>query len=162
MTIDRRDVAGWMLRCRPDVWDVEAAAAASPAPLPFGLQRTYRSSLPEPGDPVLLWTGGRGRRRGVAATGAVVAPADVRAESRLWRDPARGDDPLPYLDVALHFLPVPVTPEELRDVEELQDLEILRVPRAPNPSMVTLRQLRALHRLIGAVAAADVVDAPTP
>ncbi len=151
MTISRIDVAGWILRCRPDYWDVDEARRRSPEPLPFSLQPTYRLALVLPGDPVFLFIGGSGRGSGggagVAAVGTVDGPPKESITSELWLNPEQGNKSRPYVSVQWTFLAEPIPRRELVDTWDLRHLELLRVPRALNPSLVRIGELRALQRL---------------
>ena len=149
MPVSRDDAAGWMLRCRPTVWDLDAVRAR-PGPVPFALARTYRRHLLHVGDPVFLWVGGGGAGSGLAATGSVVAPATDRVEPSLWRDSERAADEQPYADVALDFLPAPIAPNDVRAVAALAGLELLCTPRAGNPTIVRNGELGALQDLVAA------------
>ena len=158
MPIERNDVAGWILRCRPDVWDLEQVRAQGPQPVPFGIQPTYRAGLIEVGDPVFLWVAGAAAHRGLTAVGEVTSAPSERVEPDLWLDARRRDADQPYLDVQLRFFEAPIRPTVLREVWDLRDMELLRVPRALNPSIVKIRELRALQRLISHIATDDLGD----
>ena len=148
MAIARSDVAGWILRTRPDLWDIDAARAAGATPVPFALQRTYRTGIVAEGDPVFLWAAGRAG--GIVAAGVVTAAVAERVEPRLWRDGGRGAAVRPYIDVRLDFLTAPVASAAVAGAHALARLEVLHVPRAPNPSVVTAPELAALRELVAA------------
>ena len=70
---DGTQVAAWVFKANPDVWDVEAHLARHGSVDRWTLAPGYRGDLLAAGHPAVLWL--TGRRAGVIAAGTVTGPA---------------------------------------------------------------------------------------
>lgn len=70
---DGTEVAGWVFKANPEVWDVEAHLAGHGSVDRWTLAPGYRGDLLEAGHPAVLWL--TGRRAGVIAAGTVTGAA---------------------------------------------------------------------------------------
>lgn len=70
---DGTEVAAWVFKANPEVWDVEAHLARHASVDRWTLAPGYRGDLVAAGHPAVLWL--TGRRAGVIARGRVTGPA---------------------------------------------------------------------------------------
>jgi hypothetical protein len=133
-SVTRDTLGAWLIKARPEPGSevVGLIAAGGGTITSRCVSRGYRADLMAPGDRVLLWVSGDGRRttRGVWGVGRVTGPVE--------------DGAVP-LDLPL--LPEPIAAGELL-AAGIDDLEVQRMPQGSNPSWVSADQLAALERLL--------------
>lgn len=137
---DGTEVAAWLFKANPAVWDVVGAIEAGEPIDRWPMVPSYRVHLVAPGQPAVLWvTGGRGARTtGVWATGRIASEPYLAERSR-------GGEPRPWVDLDLDVLPAPVRLLELLDDERFARCEIVRAPRVSSPVAITAPELAAIE-----------------
>lgn len=149
MPVSLDDLGAWLLKANGDTSDVAERAARGEDVARWCVQRSYRTALMGPGQPVLLWVSGSRRvAPGVWAVGTVTGrvlptgppePTDGARAARRQHVPVT----LRWLDEADR-----VPRDAVRADPRLADLEVLRQPMAANPSFATRAQWAALlHHL---------------
>jgi EVE domain len=144
---DGTEVAAWLFKANPAVWDVVGAIAAinaDPGAEPIDrwpMVASYRIDLVAPGQPCVLWvTGGRtARTTGVWGMGHVTTEAYLDASDR------RPDDTKPWAGLDLEFLTQPIPLAELAADERFARAEIIRAPRVSSPVALTADELWAIE-----------------
>ena len=133
------EVAAWVFKANPEVWDVEGHLARAGAVDRWPLAPGYRGDLLAAGHPALLWmTGGRA---GVIAAGAVAGPAydDHDESTGRWRRWA----PVHLAAVA------PVRKADLIANPRFRGSEVVRLPRLGSPLGLTTPELEVVEDVIG-------------
>ena len=128
------EVAAWVFKANPDVWDVEGHLASHGAVNRWTLAPGYRGDLIAAGHPAVLWL--TGARAGVIAAGRVTGSAyeDLDADDgRLRR----------WVPVALDAVDPVRKPTLLAD-PRCQRLEMVRSARLGSPLALTQAELDAL------------------
>lgn len=152
---DGTQVAAWMLKANPEVWDVEAALRDGRDLDTWRLAPSYRVELVAPGHPCVLWvtgTGAAAARAGVRALGVVTTdpyPDVGDPDDPAWGDPAAARVVRPYVGVHLEVLAEPLSRAEVRADPRLADLEVLRRPRMGSPLAVRADELAAMQESVG-------------
>jgi hypothetical protein len=136
-TRDGLEIAAWMLKANPDVWDVIGHLNAGRVIDSWGVMPGYRADLMEPGDRCFVWvTGPRGASwtPGIWAMGTVTAP------------PVPSEDEGLRLRVGLdvHGLEPRLSRQELKSDPRFVAAEILRLPRMGNPLVITPAEVAAI------------------
>lgn len=142
--ITRETIAGWLVRSSAHGAGELFTARQGGRPIDrWCVASNYRSALMRPGDPIVLWVSGDGRRfaRGVWGWGNVTGSARPMPDAHDGR-----------LSVPVHIelLDRPVTDAELR-AAGIGDLEVQRQPMGSNPSWISVPQLQGLRQLAGVV-----------
>jgi len=142
---DGTEVAAWMFKAKPEVWDVIGAiraCLADPSAPPidsWGLVDNYRVALVHAGQPCVLWvTGGRhSPTTGVWAMGHVTTEPYPAPE---------GDDGglRPHVGLELDLLASPIRLIELATDERFARAEIIRAPRVSSPVALTGEEWEAI------------------
>ncbi|GAA1037691.1 hypothetical protein GCM10009557_51760 [Virgisporangium ochraceum] len=128
------DLGAWLLKANGDHSDVAERAARRDDVARWCVQRSYRTALMAPGQPVLLWVSGSRRvTPGVWAVGTLTGRVST------------GDGRRQHVPVALRWLEEPVPRDALRTDPRLGDLEVLRQPMAANPSVATRAEYEAIR-----------------
>lgn len=138
--VSTTSLGAWLLKTDPASPGTQTLLTAGPCELTRCVRRSYRTSLMEPGQPVLLWVSGRDPRTpaGVHAAGLVTgAPR-----------PAAGGDER-RLEVGLSLEPVdpPVLRADLLADPVLSRIEVIRMPAGSNPSYLSREELARLRQL---------------
>lgn len=139
---DGTEVAAWVFKANPEVWDVEGHLARAGAVDRWPLAPGYRGDLLTAGQPALLWlTGGRA---GVIAAGAVAGPAyddhdHDQTHRRRWRRWA----PVRLAAVA------PARKAALLADPRFHRAEVVRLPRLGSPLALTTPELEVVEDAIG-------------
>jgi hypothetical protein len=136
-TRDGVEIAAWMLKANPDVWDVIGHLAAGRVIDSWGVMPGYRAELMGPGDRCFVWvTGPRGAwwTPGIWAAG-VVASRPMASDEQGRR--LRAGLEVRALD---EILPR----RELRADPRFAAAEILRLPRMGNPLILTPAELAVI------------------
>lgn len=137
--VSRETLGSWILKCNPAVTNLSELIEHGVRS--WCVQKTYRTTLFEPGQPVLLWVSGSARATptpGIWATGHLTGPAE-------WRSSASGEPPKYVVPLTLEFLPEPIPRALLVAHPDLADLEVIRQPQMSNPSFATRTQYAALR-----------------
>jgi hypothetical protein len=127
-------LGAWLLKADPAQGAVEELARSGFATVSTRCVRpSYRTSLVEAGQPVLLWVSGRDPRHppGLHATGWTTGPVDAGPDG-------------PLMPVRLEPLVPPVPRQALVEHPTLGSIEVLRMPAGSNPSYLTVSQYAAL------------------
>lgn len=143
---DGSQVAAWLFKAKPEVWDVigaiEAAFVDPEAPRigSWEMAASYRVDLVQPGHPCVLWvTGGRhSTTTGMWGMGEVTTPPEFHP---------RSDDGRPRYEVGieLELSSEPVRLVELAADERFARAEIIRAPRVSSPVALTGEEFAALE-----------------
>lgn len=138
---DGTEVAAWVFKANPEVWDVEAHLAVHGPVERWTLAPGYRGNLLAAGHPAVLWL--TGRRAGVIATGTVIG--------------ASYDDLDEDTGALRRWAPVRLAPvDPVRKATLLADprcrrLEMVRSARLGSPLALTRTELDAIEDLVGSV-----------
>ena len=134
-------LGAWLLKVDPAGPGARELLAGGPREVTRCVRRSYRTSLMEPGQPVLLWVSGRDAR----------IPAGVHAQGRITGvpQPADGAD-AQQLEVSVHLVPVdpPVLRAQLLADPVLSRIEVVRMPAGSNPSYLGREELARLRELL--------------
>ena len=134
MRVTLDDLGAWLLKANGDHSDVAERAARREDVAHWCVQRSYRTALMEPGQPVLLWVSGSRRvTPGIWAVGTLTGAVSTDA-GRRQRVPVR-----------LRWLDGPVPRQAMRTDPRLAGLEVLRQPMAANPSFATRAEYTAIR-----------------
>ncbi len=136
---DGTEVAAWVFKANPDVWDVEAHLARHGSIDRWPVLPGYRGDLLAAGHRAVLWL--TGRRSGVIATGTVTGPAydDLHEETGRRRR---------WAPVELHGVE-PVRKAALLADPRGQRLEMVRSARLGSPLALTRDELDAVDDHLG-------------
>jgi hypothetical protein len=139
----REDVAAWVLKGSPDIYDVEGALVADDPFESWRLSPSYRLDLIAVGDPCLLWVSGKDR--GFRASGEVTGlPSVDQGGTRHWVKLREKKKVRPYLPVDLRPIPKILEPELLAD-PRFEGAEVIRIRQMSNPSYLTRSQFEAVR-----------------
>lgn len=152
---DGTEVAGWLFKANPAVWDVLGAIEDRNRGGAGGLDSwpmaaSYRVDLVRPGHPCVLWVTG-GRRlptTGAWAMGTVTTEPYV---DHADPDQARSTDPLRrralryHVGVDLDVASEPVALADLVDDGRFERAEIVRAPRVSSPVALTAEEWAAIE-----------------
>ena len=155
---DGTEVAAWMFKANPAVWDVVEAlrlhheSSGDRRIESWRMAHSYRVDLVHTGQPCVLWvTGGRrSPHAGVWAIGHVssepyldvVDPLDS-----LWVDRTTQDRVRPYVGVELDVFEGPILLSELLHDQRFSGAEIRRAPRVASPVALTSQEMSAILEL---------------
>jgi predicted RNA-binding protein with PUA-like domain len=151
------NLGAWLLRCNPEVWDLPAFMDDGYYSIgSWSVVRNYRSRMMAPGQRVVLWATGDGKRiaRGIWGLGWVTGqahdyvPDDLDADDiGYWLDEAAnaGADNAVAVDIPL--LDAPITDAELK-AAGITDLEVQIQTQGSNPSWIGKEQLARLEALL--------------
>jgi len=139
-SITRENLGAWLVKADPESgshlsrWVEEGGKVVGS----WCVVRGYRSELMAPGDKILLWVSGNGRRvpRGIWGLGHVTGPVDDTG-------------PRPAVPLDLPLLDEAVPAEDLL-AAGITDLEVQRMPQGSNPSWISKGQLTRLTPLLPA------------
>ncbi|CAA9242996.1 MAG: hypothetical protein AVDCRST_MAG76-1870 [uncultured Acidimicrobiales bacterium] len=139
MLRDGTEVAAWVFKANPDVWDVEGHLARHGSVERWCVVPGYRGDLLAAGQPAVLWL--TGRRAGVIAVGTVTGGAScdldpVQGRLRRWA---------PVRLVAVD----PVHKATLLADPRFQRPEVVRTPRLGSPLALTRAELDAVEESLG-------------
>lgn len=148
-------VGAWMLKARPDIWDIGSAIEQRLDLDWWRLADTYRADLVDVGHPCALWIT-RGDNRvpsGIWALGQVTGEVHVDSgdpDDPLWVDRVAQKQLRPRVPVHLRVLSQPLTREQIAADPRLSGLEILRVPRIGNPAAIRPDEWETILDLVDA------------
>lgn len=134
-------LGAWLLKVNPAGTSPSELLAGGPRDVTRCVRRSYRTSLMEPGQPVLLWVSGRDPR----------TPAGVHARGRIagFPQPGTGTDPR-QVEVSVRLVPVdpPVLRAQLLADPVLSRIEVVRMPAGSNPSYLGREEFARLRELL--------------
>lgn len=159
-TITRDNLGAWLIKCDPESkYDLPSAIEAGlEVVYNWSVSRGYRSQMMEPGDKVILWVSGNGRRmtRGIWGVGWVTS--HVRdtvhnnvepGEETFWHSEA---DRLAVTNDVSVDIPLFEDGDEISSeallAAGITDLEVQMQAQMANPSWVTKEQLAAIEALL--------------
>ena len=143
---DGTEVAAWLFKAKPEVWDVigaikaKLADPAAPGITSWEMAASYRVDLVSPGQPCVLWvTGGRkSPATGVWGVGEIATPP--------WPDSFREDGRQRFeVGLDLELVAEPVRLIELAGDERFSRAEIIRAPRVSSPVALTAAEFEAIE-----------------
>jgi len=157
-TITAANLGAWLLRCNADgVWDLPGFIEDGGDSIDnWSVVDNYRSRMMKPGDRVLFWVSGNGRRmaRGIWGTGYVagyvqdVLPdVDDAGEVSYWFNEAARVAVTNSIDVDIPLFDSAVTDTDLR-ATGVDYLEVQRQPQGSNPSWISIDELADLEALL--------------
>lgn len=170
--VDESRLGAWVLKCNPDVWDLEGFLADGERHIDnWSVAENYRSAMMQHGQPVLFWVSGSRRKRlppGLWGSGWVIGSVgtevvEVDREEPDAGEPTEGDQAERadywldeqyrvkarfFVPVALQLWDAPVEVDALRSVAGLAGMELLRQPQMSNPSWLTTQELAAVEPLL--------------
>jgi hypothetical protein len=156
--ITAQNLGAWLLRCNPEgVWDLPGFVADGGEWIDdWSVVKNYRSEMMKPGDRVVLWVSGNGRRmaRGIWGVGYItsyfqdeIPQASDADEVGYWLDEEARLAVTNSIDVDIPLFDTPVTDAELK-MAGIGDLEVQRQPQGSNPSWISIEQLTRLLPLL--------------
>jgi hypothetical protein len=143
-------IAAWILKARPDMWDIAGWLRSDEPAGSWRLAESPRVDLLAPGQRCFLWvTGPAGARLtpGIWAAGTVTGEVFEQAgdpDDPRWTDLEAQRQTRPFVPVDLERLSEPIARSELRDDPRFSMSEILRAPRVGNPVVLTPGELAVL------------------
>ncbi|MFN8050929.1 MAG: EVE domain-containing protein [Acidimicrobiales bacterium] len=136
---DGTEVAAWLFKANPVVWDVVGAIRAGEPIDAWPMVDNYRVDLVHPGHPCVLWvTGGRN-----APTTGVWGIGEVSSEPYV-QPSSRNESEQPWVGLDLDLLDAPVRLRELVADERFGRCEIVRAPRVSSPVALTADEFTAI------------------
>jgi hypothetical protein len=137
---DGTEVAAWMFKANPEVWDVLGAIRHGEPIDSWPMVSSYRVDLVAPGQPCALWvTGGRGAKTtGLWGRGVITGEPYWEVVER------KPDEPKPWVEFEMEFLDDAIPLLELASDERFARAEIIRAPRVSSPVALTAEQLSAI------------------
>lgn len=144
------EIGAWILKARPDVWDIAGWLRSDEPAGSWRLADSGRVELLAPGQRCFLWITGPASARltpGVWAAGeitGVVEHRDGDLDDPRWTDHDAQRQSRPFVPVDLTRLAEPIPRAELRHDPRFAMAEILRAPRVGNPVVVTPEELDVL------------------
>ena len=139
MLRDGTEVAAWVFKANPDVWDVEGHLARHGSVERWTVGPGYRGDLLAAGQPAVLWL--TGRRAGVIAVGSVTGAAFPELDADDGR--LRRWAPVRLLAVD------PVRKAALLSDHRFHRPEVVRTPRLGSPLALTRAELDAVEESLG-------------
>jgi EVE domain len=152
---DGTEVAAWMFKANPDVWDVLGFLRSGVEVDSWRMARSYRVELVRPGHPCVLWvTGPTGSAHipGVWAIGRITGePFDDVGDpdDHRWRDHAAQRQVRPFVETRMDVLAEPLARAELAGDPSFAPAEILTRPRMGSPLALRAAELAAITERIG-------------
>ena len=148
--ISEIDVGGWLLRCNPKVWDVDAALGAGVVISGWRVVPSYRLELIRADQPVALWvTGPRtSGRRGIWFAGHMTGEIGEDVGDEHWVDEEEQNTISVYAGVRLAAVNPWITSARIEADPRTQNLEVIRAPQIANPSYITSEEHEALADLM--------------
>ena len=144
------EIAAWILKARPDVWDIAGWLASDEPADSWRLAESPRVDLLAPGQRCFLWITGPASARltpGIWAAGTVTGDVvwrDGDLDDPRWTDREAQRQTRPFVPVILERLDAMIPRSELREDPRFAMAEILRAPRVGNPVVVTPGELDVL------------------
>ena len=144
------DIAAWIFKARPDLWDIESWLASDEPADSWRMADGPRVDLLAPGQRCFLWVTGAARARltpGIWAAGRITGDVFVQAgdhDDARWTDREAQRQERPFVPVELDRLVEPIPRVELRADPRFSTSEILRAPRVGNPVVLTPGELAVL------------------
>jgi EVE domain len=152
MTIGRtpkgEDIAGWVLKGDPKVYDLDAELEARGVVRNWSVYgKTYRPELMAEGQRCFLWRSGPDGA--IVAAGHVTGPVyEAQADVAEWIDQSKAVAADLFVPVELYELDEPIPRAALRDHPVLSQVEFLRAQSMSNPTILTPEELEALDDLV--------------
>jgi EVE domain len=152
---DGTEVAAWMFKANPDVWDVLGFLRSGVDVDSWRMARSYRVELVRPGHPCVLWvTGptGSAHTPGVWAIGEITGdPYDDVGDpdDHRWRDHAAQRQVRPFVETRMGVLAEPVSRDELAEDPHFGTAEILKTPRMGSPLALRAGEFAAITVRVG-------------
>jgi hypothetical protein len=148
--LTRDDIGGWLFKCNPREWDIEAALRDGQRIDSWRVRENYRLSLIRPGDPAVVWvTGSAGANpeAGIWAVGYTTGDLFDGHGGDYWVNEERGQQLAVY--AGLLMWPIAVVPRErIAAHPATNDLEILRQAQISNPSYLTPEHHEAIASMV--------------
>jgi hypothetical protein len=141
------EIAGWILKGDPKVYDLDAALENARRVERWSVYDNYRKDLMGEGQRCFLWRSGP--NGAVVAAGYVTGP--VRRDTTdpsAWVDPGKAAQAEWFVPVELYALWEPILRAELKAHPVLSQVELLRAKQMSNPTIVTSEELDALDELL--------------
>ena len=153
---DGSPVGAWMLKARPDVWDIGTALEQGLSLNWWRLAHSYRADLVADGHPCVMWiTRGDARTpSGIWGYGRVVGEPFLGtgdSTDPLWIDTVAQAQVRPRIQVEIVTLSEPIRREEIAADPRLAGLEILRVPRIGNPASASPQEWQVIRSQLSTV-----------
>jgi hypothetical protein len=146
-TRDGIDIAGWILKGDPKVFDLDAALENGRVVERWSVHDTYRKDLMGKGQRCVLWRSGP--NGAIVAAGYVTGPVQRgTSDPSAWVDPGKAKRAKWFVPVELHVLDVPIPRAELKAHPVLSQVELLRAKQMSNPTIVTSEELEVLEELL--------------
>ncbi len=165
--VTKDNLGAWFLRCNPEVWDLPSFMDDGNDSIgSWTVVKNYRSRMMAPGQRVVLWATGDGKRiaRGIWGLGWVTGPAhdyvpeDLESDDvDYWLDEAANAGAENVVLVDIPLLDTPITDAELK-AAGIADLEVQVQAQGANPSWISKEQLLRLERLLPAWPEPDQPD----
>jgi hypothetical protein len=141
------DIAGWVLKGDPKVYDLDADLEARGVIRNWSIYGNYRADLMAEGQRCILWRSGP--HGAIVAAGYVTGPAyRDHADPSEWVDQSKAKAAELFVPVELYQLDEPIPRPELKAHPVLSHAEFLKAPMMSNPTILTPEELDALEELL--------------
>ena len=145
--LEERDVACWVLKANPKIYDLRAALEHGEEINGWTLHKTYRVQLMAPAQRCLLWLSGPDSP-GVYAIGKITdfAEEDGQGGGPYWRDIPKANRMVPVISISVVGLGTPIARAELISDRRFADAEVIKMAAGSNPSYLNEAQLAAVKQ----------------
>jgi len=141
------DIAGWILKGDPNVYDLDAALESERCVERWSVYDNYRKDLMGEGQRCVLWRSGPDGA--IVAAGYVTGPVERgTSDPSAWVDQGKARRAEWFVPVELYPLNEPILRAELKAHPVLSQVELLRAKQMSNPTIVTSEELEALEGLL--------------
>lgn len=145
-----KDIAGWVLKGNPKVYDLDADLESVEVIERWSIYDNYRKDLMVEGQRCMLWRSGPDGA--IVAAGWVTGPVyKDQSDPSAWVDPAKAEAAEWFVPVELCPLDEYIPRAELKAHPVLSHAEFLRAKQMSNPTILTVEELEAMEALLDGI-----------
>ena len=142
-----KDIAGWVLKGDPKVYDLDADLESGESIDRWSVYDNYRKDLMVEGQRCMLWRSGPDGA--LVASGYVTGPVERdHADPSAWVDPAKAEEAEWFVPVELNALDEYIPRAEFKAHPVLSHAEFLTVKQMSNPTILTVEELASMEELL--------------